>query len=103
MSLRKMVVKGKVKQPNQMGFKLSTWEECYKNLTDPSGEDRSLLNAGVWFHQNFVHFRKLSSEVEIPKYSRSKLTLAILGSANRGYSIEKEQMSRSSRLIEGKL
>ncbi|WP_412471215.1 hypothetical protein [Halobacteriovorax sp. RT-2-4] len=98
MSFRKLVIKNKVKQPNQVGFSLKKWKECFEGCENTSREDESLYKAGIWFHGNFNFLRNEFSQVMVPEYARSDLIMAFIGSVNRDYIIAKKQVQEYARI-----
>jgi hypothetical protein len=81
----KLVQEGRIKQPTQRGFSLSSWEEAY-TLHGRTLEDERLYKAGVW------HFSKLElcrehlsrSSVEKTGYGMCR---AVAGHLNRTFFI----------------
>lgn len=86
MSFLKCVQNGKVKHPSQIGFKIKSWEDMYKQNRVDENDDR-IYSAGLSYFKKFEMIRNQLISIPDLKLTKEKLIRLYIGLVNREMKI----------------
>ncbi len=78
-----MVKNKMVRHPTQMGFKLSEWEDTYKQSGDRSNEAQKLYDAGKWVFDKLENARVKLATYDLLQYDKDKSLCMLVADLNR--------------------